>query len=61
MTWQELIVAAIVALAVVSLYRHLRGMLSVPKTGGGASCHSCDDECDAEVAGDSSSTTPHTH
>lgn len=47
MTWQDLAVAAIVGWAVVSLYRHLRGMLSVPPAakagGGGAACHGCDD------------------
>ena len=47
-TWQDLAVAAIVGWAVVSLYRHLRGMLSVPPAkakagGGGAACHGCDD------------------
>ena len=57
-TWQEPVVALIVCLAVVSLYRHLRGMFSVPKTGGGASCHSCDDECEAETIDNSSPTTP---
>ena len=29
-TWQDLAVAAIVGWAVVWLYRHMRGMLSVP-------------------------------
>ena len=55
--WQEPVVALIVGLAVVSLYRHLRGMFSMPKPGGGASCHTCDDECDAETARDSSTAS----
>ena len=45
-TWQDLAVAAIVGWAVVSLYRHLRGMLTVPPAkaqAGGAACHGCDD------------------
>lgn len=54
-TWQDLAVAAIVGWAVVSLYRHLRGMLSVPPAkakagGGGAACHSCDDCAEEETA-----------
>ena len=52
-TWQDLAVAAIVGWAVVTLYRHLRGMLFVPaaKTkAGGASCHSCDDCGDEKTA-----------
>ena len=53
MTWQDLAVAAIVGWAVVTLYRHLRGMLFVPaaKTkAGGASCHSCGDCAEEETA-----------
>lgn len=50
MDWQELAVTVIVAVAVVSLYRHLRGMFSMPKSGTGASCHGCDDCNDAEGA-----------
>ena len=55
MTWQDLAVAAIVGWAVVTLYRHLRGMLFVSpaKTtakDGGASCHGCDDCADEESA-----------
>ena len=54
MTWQDLAVFAIVGGAVVRLYRHLRGMLSVPPAkaqadGAGASCHGCDD-CGDEKA-----------
>ena len=54
MTWQDLAVAAIVGWAVVTLYRHLRGMLFVPaaKTtakAGGASCHGCDDCAEEET------------
>ena len=53
-TWQDLAVFAIVGWAVVRLYRHLRGMLSVPPAkaqadGGSASCHGCDD-CGDEKA-----------
>ena len=43
MDWQEAAVAVIVGTAVVSLYRHLRGLFAAPKTGGGASCHGCGD------------------
>ena len=50
MDWQELAVTAIVGFAVVSLYRHLRGMFSMPKSGAGAACHGCDDCDDAEDA-----------
>ncbi len=57
MSWQEPIVAVIVGWAVVSLYRHLRGMLVVPKSDSGASCHGCDDCADAETE---SSTITHT-
>ena len=52
MSWQELAVAIIVALAVVSLYRHLRDLLgsAKPSAHGQASCHGCDDcEDDAET------------
>ena len=52
-TWQDLAVAAIVGWAVVSLYRHLRGMLTVPPAkadGGGAACHGCDDCAEEETA-----------
>ena len=50
MLWQELAVAVIVGLAVVSLVRHLRGMLSVPRSDAGPSCHGCDDCGEAEEA-----------
>ena len=43
MTWQEPIVALIVGLAVVSLYRHIREMLGIAKPGSQQSCHGCDD------------------
>ena len=49
MDWQEAAVAAIVGTAVVSLYRHLRGIFAGPKRSGGASCHGCDDCGDAET------------
>ena len=51
MDWQEAAVAAIVGTAVVSLYRHLRGIFAAPKRGGGASCHGCGDECASEGSG----------
>ena len=43
LNWQEALVAVIVAGAVVSLYRHLRGMFATSQTSGDASCHGCDD------------------
>jgi len=43
MTWQEPIVALIVGLAVVSLYRHVRSMLGLSKAESHESCHGCDD------------------
>ena len=52
MDWQEAAVAAIVGTAVVSLYRHLRGIFAPPKRGGGtSSCHGCGDECGSEKGG----------
>lgn len=52
MGWQEAAVAAIVGTAVVSLYRHLRGIFATPKRGGGtSSCHGCGDECASEESG----------
>ncbi|MYI74650.1 MAG: hypothetical protein F4057_04820 [Acidobacteria bacterium] len=55
MTWQDLAVAVIVGGAVVTLYRHLRGMLFVSSAkttakAGGASCHGCDDCAEEETA-----------
>ena len=53
MTWQDLAVAVIVGGAVVTLYRHLRGMLFVPPAkskADGAGCHGCDDCADEETA-----------
>ena len=51
MDWQEAAVAAIVGTAVVSLYRHLRGIFATPRqAGGGASCHGCGD-CEPEESG----------
>ena len=47
MIWQELIVSLVVGLAVVSLYRHLRGMVRIAKPGSEPSCHGCDDCGDA--------------
>ncbi|HCE04243.1 MAG TPA: hypothetical protein DEQ98_13500 [Acidobacteria bacterium] len=43
MTWQEPIAALIVGLAVVSLYRHLRGLFGGANADSQASCHGCDD------------------
>jgi|TARA_B110000014_G_scaffold239618_1_gene207188 hypothetical protein len=43
LNWQEAIVAVIVGGAVVSLYRHLRGMFATSQTSGDVSCHGCDD------------------
>lgn len=43
--WQEPLVALIVGLAVVSLWRHLRGMFNLGGRDNGASCHSCE-ACD---------------
>ena len=51
MEWQEAAVAVIVGTAVVSLYRHLRGIFASPKSGAGASsCHGCGD-CEADESG----------
>ena len=47
MTWQEPIVALIVGLAVVSLYRHLRDLLRSAAPDTQASCHGCD-SCEPE-------------
>ena len=47
LNWQEALVAVIVAGAVVSLYRHLRGMFATSQTPGDASSHGCDDSGDA--------------
>ncbi len=58
LNWQEALVAVIVAGAVVSLYRHLRGMFATSQTSGDTSCHGCDD-CgdDAESSLSDNSTT----
>ena len=45
MTWQELLVGVIVGLAVVSLYRHLRGLVGNATSDSATSCHNCD-ECE---------------
>ena len=42
-SWQEPIVAIIVGLAVVSLYRHLRDLFGSASPDAQASCHGCDD------------------
>ena len=49
LSWQEAIVAVIVGGAVVSLYRHFRGMFATSETSADASCHGCDD-CGDEAA-----------
>ena len=49
MTWQEPIVALVVGLAVVSLYRHVRSMIGSVGPGERQSCHGCDD-CDDQAA-----------
>ncbi len=63
MIWQEIVVAVIVALAVVSLYRHIRGMLGGGQPGAKPSCHGCDDCGDEPVAPSAPGTTtvPSTH
>ncbi len=43
MTWQEIVVAIIVGLAVVSLYRHLRELVGSADPNADASCNRCDD------------------
>ena len=43
MTWQEVVVAIIVGLAVMSLYRHLRELVGSAAPDAQASCHGCDD------------------
>jgi len=48
MIWQEVTVALIIAWAVVSLYRHLRGLVGSAAPDAQASCHGCDD-CAAET------------
>ena len=60
MIWQEVTVALIIAWAVVSLYRHLRGLVGSAAPDGQASCHGCDD-CAAEsdtAPADSPATAP---
>ncbi len=51
MDWQEAAVAAIVGTAVVSLYRHLRGIFAAPRSRAKTSCHGCDDDCASEAGG----------
>ena len=58
MGWQEAAVAAIVGTAVVSLYRHLRGIFATPKRGGGtSSCHACGDGCSSGESGQPAAPT----
>ena len=42
-SWQEIVVAVIVGLAVVSLYRHLRQLVGDAAPDARTSCHGCDD------------------
>jgi len=49
-SWQEPIVAIIVGLAVVSLYRHLRELVGSAAPDAQASCHGCDDCADDDTA-----------
>ena len=45
--WQEAVAAVIVAAAVVSLYRHLRGMFGAASpSGSGAGCRGCAGDCE---------------
>ncbi len=46
MSWQEVVVAIVVGLAIVSLYRHLGGLLGSAQPGAPASCRGCDDCAD---------------
>ena len=57
MGWQELAVTVIVGFAVVSLYRHLRGMFSMPQSGADNSCHGCDDCAEGEGVNGAGSPT----
>lgn len=50
MTWQEPIVALVVGLAVVSLYRHVRSLIGSARPGEQQSCHGCDDCGDEATA-----------
>ena len=57
--WQELAAAVIVGLAVVSLYRHLRGVFGPAASGGGPACSGCGGECeDTASPGVTPVTTP---
>ena len=61
MDWQEAAVAAIVGTAVVSLYRHLRGIFAAPRSKAKTSCHGCDDcapEAGGQPAGSEHRSTP---
>ena len=54
MIWQEIVVAIIVGLAVVSLYRHLRDLVGSADPNADASCNRCDD-----CATETDTTPPH--
>ena len=64
--WQEIVVAGIVALAVVSLYRHVRELMGIAKPSTTGGCHGCggSDGCGddpAVGAGHVDTTVPSTH
>ena len=50
MTWQEPVVALVVGLAMVSLYRHVRSLIGMTKPGEPQSCHGCEDCSDDAAA-----------
>ena len=54
MSWQEPIVAIIVGLAVVSLYRHMRELIGSAAPDAQGTCHGCDD-----CASESDTAPPH--
>ena len=58
MSWQEPIVAIIVGLAVVSLYRHLRELVGSAAPDAQASCHGCDDCANDDDTAPSSLVAP---
>jgi len=57
-SWQEPIVAIIVGLAVVSLYRHLRELVGSAAPDAPASCHGCDDCADGTVIAGGAGSSP---
>ena len=59
-TWQDPIVALIVAYAVVALYRHLRALIgsAAPASKAQGSCHGCDDGCATDDVAPSRTAPP---